>query len=157
MTSPAEITIPQDLLPADGRFGAGPSKVRPEQLSALQDAAGLLGTSHRQRPVKALVGSVKQHLATLLGAPDGYEVVLGNGGSHAFFDAAVFGLVEQRDRPGRRGQQALAHGIPLVQLRRSRTHDAPRTAKKKPGSRPNRAFYLDMAGNSEASHPGREC
>ncbi len=56
-----------------------------------------------------------------------------------------------------RGQQALAHGISLVQLRRSRTHDAPRTAKKKPGSRPNRAFYLDMAGNSEASHPGREC
>ena len=68
MTSPAEITIPQDLLPADGRFGAGPSKVRPEQLQALQDAAGLLGTSHRQKPVKDLVASVRAGVAELLDA-----------------------------------------------------------------------------------------
>ena len=96
MTSPAEITIPQDLLPADGRFGAGPSKVRPEQLSALQDAAGLLGTSHRQKPVKDLVASVRSGVAELFSAPEGYEVILGVGGSTAFWDAAAFGLVRER-------------------------------------------------------------
>ena len=96
MTSPAEITIPQDLLPADGRFGAGPSKVRPEQLSALQDAAGLLGTSHRQKPVKDLVASVRSGVAELFSAPEGYEVVLGVGGSTAFWDAAAFSLVRER-------------------------------------------------------------
>ena len=96
MTSPAEITIPQDLLPADGRFGAGPSKVRPEQLQALQDAAGLLGTSHRQKPVKDLVASVRAGVAELFSAPEDYEVILGVGGSTAFWDAAAFGLVRER-------------------------------------------------------------
>ena len=96
MTSPAEITIPQDLLPADGRFGAGPSKVRPEQLSALQDAARLLGTSHRQKPVKDLVASVRSGVAELFSAPEGYEVILGVGGSTAFWDAAAFSLVRER-------------------------------------------------------------
>ena len=96
MPSPDQITIPQDLLPQDGRFGAGPSKVRPEQLQALQDAAGLLGTSHRQKPVKDLVASVRAGVAELFSAPEGYEVVLGLGGSTAFWDAAAFSLVRSK-------------------------------------------------------------
>ena len=91
------ITIPQSLLPADGRFGAGPSKVRPEQVQALVDAgASLLGTSHRQAPVKNLVASVQEGLKQLFNAPEGYEVLLGVGGSTAFWDAAAFGLVRNK-------------------------------------------------------------
>ncbi len=92
-----ELVIPADLKPSDGRFGAGPSKVRPEQLTALMEAAPLLmGTSHRQKPVKSLVGRVRSGLSDLFNLPDGYEVVLGNGGSTAFWDIAAFGLVENR-------------------------------------------------------------
>ncbi|HSA40590.1 MAG TPA: phosphoserine transaminase, partial [Mycobacterium sp.] len=90
------LTIPADLKPADGRFGCGPSKVRPEQLSALADNAALFGTSHRQAPVKNLVGRVRDGVRQLFGAPDGYEVILGNGGATAFWDAAAFGLVRDR-------------------------------------------------------------
>ena len=90
------LRIPAELLPADGRFGCGPSKVRPEQLAHLTAHAGLLGTSHRQAPVKNLVGRVRSGLADLFRVPDGYEVVLGNGGSTAFWDAAAFGLIERR-------------------------------------------------------------
>ncbi len=94
-----ELTIPTNLLPADGRFGCGPSKVRTEQLAHLTGAdAALLGTSHRQKPVKDLVGRVRGGLADLFGVPDGYEVVLGNGGSTAFWDAATFGLIRQRSQ-----------------------------------------------------------
>lgn len=91
---PSTITLPAHLLPADGRFGAGPSKVRTEQVEALT-AAGrtLLGTSHRQAPVKRLVGSVREGVRSLFSAPEGYEVVLGVGGSTAFWDAAAFSLV----------------------------------------------------------------
>lgn len=89
--------IPADLLPADGRFGAGPSKVRPEQVAAVQDAAvTLLGTSHRQAPVKNLVGEIREGLLEFYSAPEGYEVVLGNGGATAFWDAAAFGLVRSK-------------------------------------------------------------
>ena len=92
-----QLTIPDSLKPADGRFGCGPSKVRPEQLQALVDkGAALFGTSHRQAPVKDLVGRVRDGLRELFAVPDGYEVVLGNGGSTAFWDAAAFGLVDQR-------------------------------------------------------------
>ena len=96
MSTP-EVTIPQNLLPQDGRFGAGPSKVRADQVQALV-AAGpkLLGTSHRQAPVKNLVGSVRQGLTQLFSAPEGYEVILGVGGSTAFWDAASFGLVRSK-------------------------------------------------------------
>ena len=91
------LEIPADLRPADGRFGCGPSKVRPEQLARLaQDGAALMGTSHRQKPVKALVGRVRAGLAELFSLPDGYEVVLGNGGTTAFWDAAAAGLVRER-------------------------------------------------------------
>ncbi|GAA1361264.1 phosphoserine transaminase [Arthrobacter rhombi] len=91
------LSIPAALLPADGRFGAGPSKVRPEQLEALAAAnPTILGTSHRQAPVKNLVGSIREGLSTFFNAPDGYEVILGVGGSTAFWDVASFGLVEQK-------------------------------------------------------------
>ena len=93
----AQITIPADLLPADGRFGSGPSKVRPEQVEALS-AIGrtVLGTSHRQAPVKNLVKAVRSGLSTYFDLPEGYEVVLGNGGATAFWDIAAFGLVRDR-------------------------------------------------------------
>lgn len=92
----AELTIPADLKPKDGRFGCGPSKVRPEQLTALANAGDLFGTSHRQAPIKNLVGRVRDGLRTLFSVPDGYEVILGNGGSTAFWDAAAFGLIDKR-------------------------------------------------------------
>lgn len=91
------LSIPAALLPADGRFGAGPSKVRAGQLEALAAAnPSILGTSHRQAPVKNLVGGIREGLSTFFKAPDGYEVVLGVGGSTAFWDVATFGLVEQK-------------------------------------------------------------
>ncbi len=88
--------IPAELKPADGRFGCGPSKVRPEALARLAERADLMGTSHRQAPVRDLVGSVRTGLADLFGLPDGYEVVLGNGGTTAFWDTAVAWLVRER-------------------------------------------------------------
>jgi phosphoserine aminotransferase len=91
------LEIPADLRPADGRFGCGPSKVRPEQLARLtHEGAALMGTSHRQKPIKALVGRVRQGLAELFALPDNYEVALGNGGTTAFWDAAAAGLVRKR-------------------------------------------------------------
>jgi phosphoserine aminotransferase len=94
-----EIRIPSDTKPRDGRFGAGPSKVRPEQLQALiSDGAALLGTSHRQQPVKSLVARVQSGLSQLFSLPDGYEVVLGNGGSTAFWDIATFNLIEKQSQ-----------------------------------------------------------
>jgi phosphoserine aminotransferase len=91
------LEIPADLRPADGRFGCGPSKVRPEQLSALaSEGAAVMGTSHRQAPVRGLVGRVRAGIRELLRLPDGYEVALGNGGTTAFWDAAAFGLVRER-------------------------------------------------------------
>ena len=95
MATPA-VTIPSGLLPSDGRFGCGPSKVRPEQLRAVADAADVMGTSHRQKPVKSLVGRVRAGLRELFSLPEGYEVVLGNGGSTAFWDAAAVGLIRER-------------------------------------------------------------
>ncbi len=92
----AELIIPADLKPRDGRFGCGPSKVRPEQLTALAAAGDLFGTSHRQAPIKNLVGRVRDGLRTLFSVPDGYEVILGNGGSTAFWDAAAFGLIDKK-------------------------------------------------------------
>jgi phosphoserine aminotransferase len=94
-----DITIPHELLPADGRFGAGPSKVRAEQISALAaDAAHYMGTSHRQSTVKSMVGRVRDGLSELFSLPDGYEVLLSNGGTTAFWDAATFGLIERRSQ-----------------------------------------------------------
>ena len=94
-----QLTIPSSLLPADGRFGCGPSKVRPDQLAHLVSAGtSILGTSHRQAPVKDLVGRVQTGLSELFRLPGGYEVVIGNGGSTAFWDAAAFSLIEKRSQ-----------------------------------------------------------
>jgi len=91
------LSIPQDLLPADGRFGSGPSRIRSEQMDALQSVSRtVLGTSHRQAPVKDQVARIRQGLTELFSLPEGYEVVLGNGGSTAFWDIAACGLVERR-------------------------------------------------------------
>ena len=91
------IAIPREMLPSDGRFGCGPSKVRDAQLDALAaEGRRLMGTSHRQAPVKNLVGSVRAGLRELFSLPDGWEVVLGNGGSTVFWDVATFGLIERR-------------------------------------------------------------
>ena len=99
------IPIPAELLPADGRFGCGPSKVRPEALQALvTDAAAIMGTSHRQDAVKGLVGQIRSGLRDLFDLPDGYEVVLGNGGTTAFWDAAIFGLIRDRAAFGTYGE-----------------------------------------------------
>jgi phosphoserine aminotransferase len=93
------IDIPADLRPADGRFGCGPSKVRPEQLAALAESGSTyMGTSHRQKPVKSVVARVREGLAELFSLPEGYEVLLSNGGTTAFWDAAAFGLVRQRSQ-----------------------------------------------------------
>ena len=94
-----DLTIPASLLPGDGRFGAGPSKVRPAQLQALvATGTGYLGTSHRQAPVRHQVARLRQGLRELFALPDGYEVLLGNGGATEFWDIATFGLIEQRSQ-----------------------------------------------------------
>jgi phosphoserine aminotransferase len=93
------ITIPSQLLPADGRFCSGPSKVRPDAVEALAKASTTyLGTSHRQAGVRFMVAALRNGLAELLSLPDGYEVALGNGGTTAFWDAATFGLIERRSQ-----------------------------------------------------------
>jgi phosphoserine aminotransferase len=94
-----DIKIPDNIKPKDGRFGCGPSKIRPEALSALsKSGASILGTSHRQKPVKNVVHNVREGLASLFSLPEGYEVILGNGGSTAFWDIATFGLIEKRSQ-----------------------------------------------------------
>jgi len=97
VTDTGTLTLPADLLPTDGRFGSGPSKVRPAQLDYLSSIGRtVLGTSHRQAPVKNLVKAVREGLTTLFDLPDGYEVILGNGGATAFWDIAAFGLVREK-------------------------------------------------------------
>jgi phosphoserine aminotransferase len=126
------ITIPADLLPKDGRFGCGPSKVRPEALAALAGAgAALMGTSHRQAPVKNLVKRVREGLTQLFDLPDGYEVVLGNGGTTAFWDAATIGLVRKQSAHGSYGEFSakFASGVAEAPFL-----DAPVIAKAAPGS-----------------------
>jgi len=96
-TEEKQLVIPEELRPADGRFGCGPSKVRPQALARLAaEGSAVMGTSHRQKPVKALVAEIRAGLAELLGAPEGYVAALGNGGATAFWDAAACGLVERR-------------------------------------------------------------
>ncbi|MBK0865757.1 phosphoserine transaminase [Saccharopolyspora sp. HNM0986] len=96
-TDPTTLKLPSELTPSDGRFGCGPSKVRTEQLARLADeGAWVMGTSHRQKPVKSLVGRVREGLSQLFSLPAGYEIVLGVGGTTAFWDAAAFGLVRER-------------------------------------------------------------
>jgi phosphoserine aminotransferase len=99
MTDPSTITIPAELRPSDGRFGSGPSKIRSEAVAALyRGAGGYLGTSHRQAGVRSMVRRVKDSLLALFEPPDGYEVVLGVGGTTSFWDAAAFGLIEAKSQ-----------------------------------------------------------
>ncbi|MEA2208687.1 MAG: phosphoserine aminotransferase, partial [Solirubrobacteraceae bacterium] len=96
-TQQKQLILPEELKPADGRFGCGPSKVRPQALERLATEGGaLMGTSHRQKPVKAIVGEIRAGLRELFALPDGYEIALGNGGATAFWDAAAFGLIRER-------------------------------------------------------------
>jgi phosphoserine aminotransferase len=129
-----KIEIPEQLLPADGRFGCGPSKVRPEQVAALAGpGAALLGTSHRQAPVRGLVQRVREGLAELFSLPDEYLVVLGNGGSTAFWEVAAFGLIRQRSQHLSFGEfsskfAAVATAAPWL--------DGPTVIQSAPGSHP---------------------
>src|SRR4051794_494233 len=142
----AELTIPADLKPADGRFGCGPSKVRAEQLSALAESGSTyLGTSHRQKPVKSLVGRVRAGLSELFSLPEGYEVILGNGGTTAFWDAAAFGLVRERAQHFTYGEfsskfATVTKGAPFLA--------DPVVVKAEPGSAPEIAYEpgTDLVG-----------
>ena len=97
MADVPSIRIPDELKPTDGRFGCGPSKVRPAAVAALADVAtSYLGTSHRQKPVRGQVGRLRRALAEFFGLPEGYEVILGNGGTTAFWEVATFGLIRDR-------------------------------------------------------------
>ncbi|GAA1994705.1 phosphoserine transaminase [Amycolatopsis minnesotensis] len=146
MTDAAELTIPAELKPADGRFGCGPSKVRPEQLAALASSgATYFGTSHRQKPVKSLVGRVRAGLSELFSLPEGYEVILGNGGTTAFWDAAAFGLVRERAQHFTYGEfsskfATVTNGAPFL----ADSH----VVKAEPGSAPEIAYQpgADLVG-----------
>jgi phosphoserine aminotransferase len=129
------ISIPADLRPADGRFGAGPSKIQPSHLDALAaTGTSLMGTSHRQAPVRAVVRRVQEGLTTFFGLPDGYEVVLGNGGATAFWDVATYGLIRERSQHLTFGEfsakfAAAAKAAPWL--------DDPSVIAADPGSRPD--------------------
>ncbi|MEU9692702.1 phosphoserine transaminase [Amycolatopsis sp. NPDC058340] len=146
MTDAPELTLPADLKPADGRFGCGPSKVRDEQLANLaKSGATYLGTSHRQKPVKSLVGRVRAGLSELFSLPEGYEVVLGNGGTTAFWDAAAFGLVRERAQHFTYGEfsskfATVTKGAPFLA--------DPIVVKADPGSAPEIAYEsgADLVG-----------
>ncbi|WP_312802347.1 phosphoserine transaminase [Corynebacterium variabile] len=91
------LTLPENLLPSDGRFGCGPSKVRPAQIDAIvAGGTDIIGTSHRQPAVKDVVGSVRSGLADLFNLPEGYEIITSLGGATAFWDAASFGLIREK-------------------------------------------------------------
>jgi phosphoserine aminotransferase len=128
------IIIPSELKPVDGRFGCGPSKIRPEALAALSVSGNsILGTSHRQKPVKNVVKRVREGLTSLFNLPEGYEVVLGNGGSTAFWDIATFGLIEERSQHLVFGEfsskfAAASKEAPFL--------GEPRVIKSEPGSHP---------------------
>jgi phosphoserine aminotransferase len=128
------VRLPADLIPSDGRFGSGPSKVRQEAVEALSAAAPrYLGTSHRQRAVKSVVGRIREGLAALFQLPDGYEVVVGNGGAAAFWDLATFSLIERRSHHLVFGafSKSFAAGV------RAAPHlDEPSVAESEAGTRP---------------------
>jgi len=136
---PITLQIPAALKPSDGRFGCGPSKVRQESLDALASPSGgaaLMGTSHRQAPVRSLVGRLRAGLSELFALPDGYQVVLGNGGATAFWDAAAFGLVRRRSLHLTYGEfsakfAAVTAGAPFL--------DDPAVVRSEPGTAPRPA------------------
>ena len=129
-----DIQIPENLKPSDGRFGCGPSKIRSDALSSLAASGStILGTSHRQKPVKNVVGRVRSGLTSLFNLPEGYEVVMGNGGSTAFWDIATFGLIENKSQHLVFGEfsskfAAAAKAAPFL--------SEPTVIKSEPGSHP---------------------
>lgn len=127
----ADLTIPQDLLPQDGRFGAGPSRVSSQQLDHLIRNASLLGTSHRQAPVKELVGRIQGALAAYFRLPEGYEVVIGNGGSTAFWDVAAVSLAKNRSAHLSFGE----FGAKCVKAHTTPWLEAPHVVTSEPGTR----------------------
>src|SRR3954451_24833913 len=137
-----EIELPPELRPVDGRFGSGPSKVRQEAVAALAAAAPTyLGTSHRQAGVKSVVGRLRDGLRTLFSLPDGYEVLLGNGGTTAFWDAAAFGLIDRRSQHLSFGEfsskfAAVAKAAPFL--------DEPEVIASEPGTHPETAPNADV-------------
>src|SRR3712207_5966001 len=128
------LRIPDSIKPADGRFGAGPSKIRVEALDSLAATGrSLLGTSHRQAPVKKTVGRVREGLRQLFSLPDDYEVVLGNGGATAFWDVATFGLIRRRSQHLSFGE----FGSKFAQAAQSAPFlDDPTVITSEPGTRP---------------------
>jgi phosphoserine aminotransferase len=136
------IRLPPELLPSDGRFGSGPSKIRDEAVAALADAAPTyLGTSHRRDGVRSIVRRIRDGVSDLLQLPDGYEVLLGVGGTTVFWDAAVFGLIERRSEHLSFGEfsakfAAAATGVPHL--------DDPRVIESPPGTHPELRGYPDV-------------
>jgi phosphoserine aminotransferase len=147
-TAETQLVIPDELKPDDGRFGCGPSKVRPAALAALAgDGAKLMGTSHRQKPVKALVGEIRAGLRELFSAPDGYELALGNGGTTCFWDAAACGLIRERSAHLAFGEfsqkfATVCDGAPFL--------DDPVVVSAEPGDAPDPAAVGQAAADSGA-------
>jgi phosphoserine aminotransferase len=147
-TAETQLVIPDELKPDDGRFGCGPSKVRPAALAALAgDGAKLMGTSHRQEPVKALVGEIRAGLRELFSAPDGYELALGNGGTTCFWDAAACGLIRERSAHLAFGEfsqkfATVCDGAPFL--------DDPVVVSAEPGDAPDPAAVGQAAADSGA-------
>lgn len=130
----SEIVIPADLLPSDGRFGCGPAKVRPEAVAELaRRAVDYMGTSHRRAGVRSVAAELRRGVAELLRAPDGYEIVLGNGGATAFWDAASFGLIERRSHHLSLGE----FSSKFTAVTRAAPHlEDPSVDESEPGARP---------------------
>jgi phosphoserine aminotransferase len=147
-TAEIRLTLPDELKPGDGRFGCGPSKVRPAALAALAaDGAAVMGTSHRQKPVKALVGEIRAGLSELFSLPDGYEVALGNGGATCFWDAAAFGLIRERSLHLAFGEfsqkfASVSNGAPFL--------GEPVVVKAEPGDAPDPASVGTQAAEAGA-------
>ena len=127
-------TLPQELIPGDGRFGCGPSKVRPAQLQAIADSAAIIGTSHRQAGVKDVVGSVREGLSELFSLPEGHEIVLSLGGATAFWDAASFGLIRNKSAHLTYGEFS---GKFATVSKKAPWLDAPEIIEAEPGTAPS--------------------
>ena len=127
-------TLPQELIPNDGRFGCGPSKVRPAQLQAIADSAAIIGTSHRQAGVKDVVGSVREGLSELFSLPEGHEIVLSLGGATAFWDAASFGLIRNKSAHLTYGEFS---GKFATVSKKAPWLDAPEIIEAEPGTAPS--------------------